>query len=525
MAYRKLRQRILSVAFTHLPTDRIARLKWGKSWTLSARPDSPPIAITDTEKNAVRIVAHEAHAARLGIFNRQSLSDARALVPDLECHARDRDADHELLGSLAAWCERYTPLVALDGDDSLFMDVTGCTHLFGGEESFIADIETRLAAQGFSVRTCLADTAGAAWAMARHGTGRIIARDQHAQAISALPLAALRLDTNLVTSLGRVGFKTVGCIADLPRAPLAARFGTHLLDRLDQASGRQDEIISPLMPVAELAAEKRFADPIVHEDDIKRGIALLAGNIIALLERRDLGVRTCEVKLFRVDGEVQSLSVHAANPLRDADRIAALFHERLARLHTDLDAGFGFDIMRLNILQADPFNGGQHDLVEHKDAGDSYAALIDRLGARLGTDRVLQFSFADTHIPERRFALVPISGRDGKTDPDQVQLPGPARTPTRPLILLERPEPIDAIAQVPDSPPSRFRWRKVLYEIARSEGPERIACEWWRDGRASLSRDYFSVEDTQGYRFWLFRHGLYERETTRPDWYMHGLFS
>ncbi len=353
----------------------------------------------------------------------------------------------------------------------------------------------------------------------------MIARDRQAQAINGLPLAALRLDAALVKSLGRVGFKTIGCIADLPRAPLAARFGTHLLDRLDQASGRQDEVISPLMPVAELASEKRFADPIVHEDDIKRGIGLLAGNIIHLLERRDLGVRTCEVKLFRVDGEVLSLSVHAANPLRDADRIAALFHERLARLHTDLDAGFGFDILRLNILQADPFNGAQHDLVERKDAGDSYSALIDRLGARLGTDRVLQFSFADTHIPERRFALVPVSGRDGKTDPDQVALPGPARTPTRPLILLERPEPIDAVAQVPDSPPSRFRWRKVLYEIARSEGPERIACEWWRDGRASLSRDYFRVEDTQGYRFWLFRYGLYERETTRPDWYMHGLFS
>lgn len=477
------------------------------------------------EKNALRIVAHEAHAANFGIFNGQSLSDARALVPDLEHHARDQEADCKLLGSLAAWCERYTPLVALDGEDGLFLDVTGCAHLFGGEASLVADIEARIRSQGFSVRTCLADTAGAAWAMARHGTGRIIARDQHTQAICTLPLAALRLDGALVTSLGRVGFKTIGCIADLPRAPLTARFGKHLLNRLDQASGRQDEVISPLMPVAELASEKRFADPIVHEDDIKRCIGILAGNIIALLERRDLGVRTCEVKLFRVDGEVQSLSVHAANPLRDADRIAALFDERLARLHTDLDAGFGFDVMRLNILQADPFTSGQHDLVERQDTGERYAALVDRLGARLGTDRVLQFSFVDTHIPERRFALVPVSRRNGKTDPDQVELPGPASAPTRPLILLERPEPIDAIAQVPDSPPSRFRWRKVFYDVARSEGPERIACEWWRDGRASLSRDYFRIEDTQGYRFWLFRYGLYERETTRPDWYMHGLFS
>jgi protein ImuB len=477
------------------------------------------------EKNAVRIVAHETYAAHFGIFNGQSLSDARALVPDLEYHTRDQDQEHRLLGSLAAWCERYTPLVALDGMDGLFMDVTGCTHLFDGETSFIADIETRLTAQGFNVRICLADTAGAAWAMARHGTKRIVACGRHTQAISALPLAALRLDASLVTGLDRVGFKTIGCIADLPRAPLTTRFGKHLLDRLDQASGRLDEVISPLMPVPELASEKRFAEPIVHEDDVKRCIGVLASNIIALLERRNLGVRTCEVKLFRVDGEVQSLTVHAANPLRDPKRIAALFQERLASLHTDVDAGFGFDIMRLNILQASLFNGSQHDLVERTSNDDRYAELVDRLGARLGTDRILQFSFADTHIPERRFAFVPVSRQGGKTDPDQVTLPGPAKMPTRPLVLLERPEPIEAIAQVPDSPPSRFRWRKVLYEIARSEGPERIACEWWRDGRASLSRDYFRVEDTQGYRFWLFRHGLYERETTRPHWYMHGLFS
>ena len=500
-------------------------MKWGKSWALNARPDSPPIVVTDMEKNAVRVVAHEAYAAQFGMFNGQSLSDARALVPELEHHARDRDQERRLLGSLAAWCERYTPLVALDGDDGLFLDVTGCTHLFDGEACFIADIETRLAAQGFSVRLCLADTAGAAWAMARYGTERIVACDQHARAINTLPLAALRLDAPLVTALGRVGFKTIGCIAELPRAPLTARFGKHLLDRLDQALGRLDEVISPLMPVPELASEKRFGEPIVHEDDVKRGIGILASNIMPLLERRNLGVRTCEIKLFRVDGEVQSLKVHAANPLRDPRRIAALFHERLAGLHTDIDAGFGFDIMRLNILHAGPFNANQQDMVAPTSHEDRYAELVDRLGARLGTDRILRFSLADTHIPERRFALVPVSGRNGQADPEQVALPGPARTPTRPLVLLEKPEPIDAIAQVPDSPPSRFRWRKVLYEIARSEGPERIACEWWRDGRASLSRDYFRVEDTQGYRFWLFRYGLYERETARPRWYMHGLFS
>jgi len=477
------------------------------------------------DRNAVRIVAHEACATTRCIFKGQTLSDARALVPDLECHRRDAQAERAMLGSIALWCDRYTPFVALDGDDGLFMDVTGCAHLFGGEAAFLADMEVRLASQGFTVSSCLADTPGAAWAMARYGTERIIPRHQHQGAVQDLPLSALRLDANLVVSLGRVGFKTIGCIADLPRAPLAARFGKQLLLRLDQILGRQDEAISPLLPVAELVSEKRFADPIVHEDDIQRAIVLLASNIIPMLERHGLGVRTCEIRLFRVDGNVQSLKVHAANPVRDANRIAALFNERIAALHTDLDAGFGFDLARLNILQADTFDDSQHDLVEHTRNEDGYNALVDRLGARLGTDRVLQFAFSDTHIPERRFALVPVSSKGRRSNPDQTRLPSPARIPTRPLMLLERPERIDVIAQVPDNPPSKFRWRKVMYEVARSEGPERIACEWWRDGRTARSRDYFRVEDMQGYRFWLFRDGLYGRETNRPDWYMHGLFS
>ncbi len=551
------RQRILSIAFTHLPTDRIQRGRWGKSWITDrisdAHPEAPPVVVTGTVKNAIRILALDSRARARGLRKGQTLSDARALAPDLDCQQLDADADHAALLRIASWCERYTPLVGLGvspdaemeagvgSDHGLFMDITGCAHLMGGEAALVADLEARLLAQGFHVRLCLADTPGAAWAMARHGAAKIIPEGGHGEAILPLSLSGLRLQSALVASLGRVGLKTIGCIASLPRAPLAARFGAGLMQRLDQALGREAEAISPLMPVAELSTERRFADPVTHHDEVSHVIAALAAAMIEPLERRGLGIRRCRIRLFRVDGHVAALEVQTARPLRDARMIERLFAERLAGLHEDLDAGFGFDLIRLDVLHADPFEAAQGDMVAGGSASEGHDALVDRLGARLGLDRVQRFVMADTHIPERSFARMPVSLINGSARggserwsgahatalamdmlPDQADLDPLI---TRPLILFDRPEMLSTIAEVPDGPPLRFRWRGVAYEVARAQGPERIACEWWRDGRGARTRDYFRVEDRQGYRFWMFRHGLYGRETNEPAWYMHGLFA
>lgn len=494
---------------------------------MDGRPDNPPIVITDTVKNAIRIVALEAHAKASGLYINQTLSDARALIPDVENHAYNHGKTHALLLRIALWCERYTPLVALSGtlkitNAGLFMDVTGCTHLMDSEEALVEDLEHRLKAQGFCARICLADTSGAAWAMAHYGDENIISSGKHKIQISLLPLSALRLPSTIVEALTRVGLKTIGCIADLPRAPLAARFGADLLRRLDQALGREEEVISPIMPVAELVSERRFADPIVYEDDIKDIIAQIAKNLIPTLEKRGLGARECGVKLFRVDGKVSHLTVQSATPLRDAKQIARLFHERLAGLHDDLDFGFGFDVIRLEILRADDFDIQQTDLVEGTLAQDQYDALVNRLGARLGTDRVQKFVFTDTHIPEREFTCVSVINASPN---HALKIEEPSKLLTRPIILFDRPERIETTAQIPDGAPIRFRWRKVFYDVEKSEGPERIACEWWRDGRAAKTRDYFRVEAEGGYHFWVFRHGLYKRETNMPNWYMHGLFA
>ena len=306
------------------------------------------------------------------------------------------------------------------------------------------------------------------------------------------------------------------------------------MQRLDQALGREAEAISPLMPVAELSTERRFAEPIARQEDISQVIAALSAGIIEPLERRGLGLRRCRIRLFRVDGHVSGLEVQTARPLRDARMIARLFEERIAGLHDDLDAGFGFDLVRLDVVHADPFEGAQAEMMAGNAGGHGHDALVDRLGARLGLERVQRFVLADTHIPERSFGREPVAASHPGARraasgaaalalmPD---LPTPDAIITRPLILFDRPEMLQTIAEVPDGPPLRFRWRNVSYEVARSEGPERIACEWWRDGRGARTRDYFRVEDRQGYRFWMFRHGLYGRETSEPAWYMHGLFA
>ncbi len=499
----------------------IARKRWGKSWRLTGRPGEAPFIIVDKTKNAMRIVAMEADDRLAGLSLDQSLGDARTIVPNLDCIQHNAYAVHELLVNLARWCERYTPLVAVSGEDGLFLDITGCTHLFGGETQLLTDLETRLSAQGFSVRSAIADTAGAAWAIARYDKTRIAKPGHHREHLSKMPISALRVSQETSRELSRVGFKTIGCLADLPRAPIASRFGRAVLQKLDQALGDEDEVLSPFQPVPEFISEKRFPEPIVYEDDIKRTLALLARNLVPGLARGGLGMRRCALVLFRVDGEIVSLTVEASTPLRDPQRIARLFEERLAGLHDDLDAGFGFDVVRLCVLHTDPLNAVQQDIITKDRNSEDTTHLVDRLSARLGTNRVQVFQLSDTHIPERRFGFMPAN----RSTNSAVQAIQQEEKPvTRPLILFNRPELADVIAEVPEGPPVRFRWRKAQYEVVRSEGPERIACEWWRDGRAAQTRDYFCVEDKAGYRFWLFRHGLYERETDTPKWYLHGLF-
>jgi protein ImuB len=515
-------RRYLSLDLPLLPTDRILRQRLGKSWRRApaAPPETAPLVVTAKVKSALRLVALDEAATRLGLTRGQPLADARAMIPALEALDHEPEADQALLESVADWAERYTPLVAVAGPASLFLDITGCAHLFGGEAALLADLVNRLTEQGFFVRAAIADTPGAA-AAARFLGNRVVPPGEAAALLAPLPLATLRIDREAVEALDRVGLKRIGQLAEAPRASLALRFGGAVLRRLDQALGIEEEAITPRRRPPSLMAERRFAEPISREEDVAATLASLAEALSAKLEERGEGARALELALFRVDGAVGRTEVGTSRPVRAPHLVADLFREKFAGLGAEIDAGFGFDMVRLSVLATSEAGPAQVDLAGDAAGEADLGQLVDRIGARLGVARVNRIAMVESHMPERAARMEPLLDWPAA---GPFAAAGSEEILDRPLRLFEKPEPVEAVAEVPDGPPAVFRWRRTVYRVARAEGPERIAAEWWRTGLDDLTRDYFRVEDVAGHRFWLFREGLYGREALNPNWFMHGVF-
>ncbi|WP_180356124.1 Y-family DNA polymerase [Aliirhizobium smilacinae] len=474
--------------------------------------------------NALRLISLDEAAEATSLKRGQGLAEARAMYPEVDVFDEDEKADLTLLEAIADWCDRYTPLVALDGENGLFLDITGCAHLFGGEEVMLPDILARLRQMGFDVRGAISNSPGLSWAVSRFGRGGVIAAEGMADVLSALPAHALRLDTGTIASLSKLGLKRVANIMSMPRAPLARRFGAQLLLRLDQALGANEEAISPRRPVASLSAERQLSEPIQAEEDILGMTAEIASSLKLSLENRGAGGRVFELVLFRVDGKVFRISAGAARPLRDPKRISRLFSERLNSIHDDLDAGFGFELLRLNVLQHDVFDALQSDFAGNSEREASLADFIDRVSARLGANCLQVYQLRQSHIPECAEMFVPaIAGMERRPDIGAELQFQPKSD--RPLRLLRRPEPVEAFAAtVPDGPPQQFRWRHVMHKITRAEGPERIAPEWWLDDDKAEERDYFRLESELGRLFWVFRLGRYGDDPP-PTWRIHGIFA
>lgn len=491
-------------------------------------------------QGGLRVVAADPVAQMAGILPGLTLADARALVPDLEVANADPPGDAQALAALADWCSRYTPWAAVasarTGEHSLWLDVTGCAHLFGGEEALLGDAAMWLKAFGFVCRAAIAGTPGAAWAVA-HGAAfepgtdppiHVIEPGAERRALNKFPIATLRLSSDIVAGLEKLGLVRIGDLDPLPRAPLGARFGPELLRRLDQVWGREHEPISPRHPVPCYRARCAFAEPIGEQRGVAAVLEHLLDDLCRQLARDHKGARRLELALYLVDGRVVRQRIGTSRPVRDTDHLKRLFAQHLP----GLDLGFGADVITLAAPTTEALIAAQSRLggVQDNDRATGERAndlgfLIDRLGNRLGTGNVARLRPYASYVPERVVAAAPpLAATEGGAPISPMPSPDAAwrEDRPRPVCLFLRPELVDVVAPLPDGPPALFRWRRRVHRVASAEGPERLAAEWWREaGSASGSgtltaRDYYRIEDTEGRRFWLYRDGFYRDGFAAP---------
>jgi protein ImuB len=523
--------RIVSVWLPRWPIIRFLAVAALNPASKPVDPDRP-LVLTVAGTGGLRITAMNQAAENAGLAIGDSLADARAKAGTLQVHAEDSGADDAALRRLALWATRYTPAASpwneANGADGFFLDIEGAAHLFGGEESLLADLAGRLNRFELPARLAVADTPGMAWALSRfHAEPHfILPSGCEAAALAKMPIAALRLSLETRTVLRRLGFKSVGALMDTPRAPLAARFTAELLNRLDQVLGRLEEPLVPIVAPPVYHSMHYALEPIVTQQAIVARACRLMQNLTHVLVRDGVGARALKLSLYRVDGAVKTLGIGLTSPTRNAPHVARLIDLKLDALAAMQHTGFGFEAIGLAVTRADPMSGRQTELHPSRVAEDDVeieccAALIDSLQQRLGSHRVRQFKTVASHNPERAEMLPPIEGMAAPAWPQSEQ--------ARPLFLLPRAEPTEVMALIPDGPPRRFSWRGVTYDIAGTQGPERIAAEWWLNHRqhcdVAPTRDYYLVEDGEGRRFWLYREGLYGRETAAARWFVHGLFA
>ena len=473
--------------FPRLASDRVLR----------TCPSESPFALTLKQNNTDRIHCLNASAEALGLHRGMSLADARIFCPELTTRPAQPERDLAFLSTLRRWATRYCPWVGLDGPDGLVLNVTGSSHLWGGEAAMLDDMRARADRLGLSLRLGCAATRGAAWAFAHFARGG-------EEALNALPVAALRLDPGTVVGLQRLGLRSIGDLTATARAPLARRFGPEVLRRLDQALGDVPEPVNPEPDPPHYGVRMTLPEPIGLVEDVMGVTGRLLGTLCDKLKAKETGARRLLLTLRRVDQASETVELRLAAPMRDAARILPLFERGVG----EVDAGFGIEQVRLEATQVAPLPPQQISGTSDPAGPDRVADLITRLGTRIGLDNIQRFLAADSHIPERSFQVVPAAYSRPET--------GWGAPRPRPIRLFT-PEPIAATGP---NPPKRFRWRRLALTTARATGPERIAPEWWLadEGWRSGMRDYWKIDTSEGRRLWLFY------TPQEPAWFVQGEF-
>jgi protein ImuB len=520
-------KRVCSIWLPNLAIER-----WAKSSDL---PPDAPVVLTVEGTHGLIIHAVTREAAKRGARPGARLTDARALDPALVAMPADPAGDAALVARLAKWAGRWSPLVEVDGD-GLRLDVSGVAHLFGSEAALVTDMQARFATMGFTARVSIAPTAAAAWALAHYAP---CISDEVEAMVATLHVSALRLDPDTVRTLERLGLKTIGAVAAMPRLALARRFrgADDVVDALDRMLGRKQEPLAAAPSDPPPRAMLRLEEPATHPEAAAQALERLIPRLVRQLERRHLGARRLALTGFRVDGSIAQASVATAIASREPKHLARLLSDKAA----SLDPGFGFDAFALEAEWAETLGAAQDSLVEEPSGERDIARLVDRLSVKLGPERVQRPQAEESHLPERasgwvsainppRNGEVAVRRSDGgvggvSAPPPSSAVPLPVPGRNRPYRLLDRPEAIDVIYATPEGVPRRFIWRRAVHDIARVEGPERIAPEWWRSPSSARLRDYYRVEDGEGRRYWIYREGLIgDGRGGLPNWFMHGFF-
>jgi protein ImuB len=528
-------KRVLSIWLPALAIER-----WAKN--ADCAPDDPVVLTVEGAHGPIVHAVTKAAAER-GARAGARLTDARALDPALVALPADPEGDAALVQRLARWAGRWSPLVEVEGD-GLRLDVTGVAHLFGGERGLVCDVQRRFAALGLTTRLAIAPTAAAAWALAHHAP--CICDDDVAAKLTPLHIAALRLDADTVRTLDRLGLKTIGALIGVPRLALARRFrgAEDVVEALDRALGRKPEALTAIADDPPPRATLRLEEPATHHEAAGQVLERLIPELVRQLQERHLGARRLSLRGFRVDGSVAVASVATTIPSREPKHLQRLLADKAAAL----DPEFGFDAFALTANWTESLGAAQESLVEEPSGERQVARLVDRLTVKLGPRRVRRPQPEESHLPERASgwmaavqsssSLLGEGDRSTKSSgggvwrrplhhashgsPPRAELREDLKRPQR---LLDRPEAIDVIYATPEGMPRRFVWRRAVHDIARAEGPERIAPEWWRQPSSARLRDYYRVEDSSGRRYWIYREGVIgDGRGGLPAWFIHGLF-
>lgn len=457
------------------------------------------------------VTAANALAETQGIYGGMALADARAISPELQALDDKPDLNNQLLKRIAEWCIRFTPIAAIDLPDGIILDVTGCTHLWGGDERYLKDIVKRLMDRGYMVRGAIADTIGAAWATSRFGIDRcIIQPGQQSEALLSLPPSALRLEIDTVERLHKLGLRQIKDFIGMPRAALRRRFGNLTITRLNQALGIEEEFIQPVEPLAAYQERLPCLEPIVTATGIEIALEQLLKGLCNRLQKEQKGLRVAKFKCYRVDGKIEAIEIATNSPSRNARHLFKLFEIKICTIEPAL----GIELFVLEAAKVEEHTAAQQKLWQARFGLDNInlSELIDHIAGKVGSDVIHRFLPEEHYWPERSFKPA-LSLQEQKSTEWKLDRP-------RPLQLLSAPEEIEVTAPVPDYPPMLFRYKGKLHKIKKADGPERIEQEWWiQEGQ---HRDYYAIEDEDGNRYWLFRLGHYNEDY---KWFIHGFFT